>query len=251
MPAAGQARAWQLVVPLRRPSTVRRPASAGRRRPLQEQAGRRGRDGRRARPGAPGHGDPVRPRPHVRRLPRRVAGREALAAGHDPRLLRPPHRALPQARPRGHIRLSDLRDSDFEELYAAMRLIGRPRTGPPSAMLERLLAVRTDTKQARRPLTPNRIRTVHATVRSALNAAVKRRKIAYHPALFVELERVAKPRALVWTDERIAQWRGTRQRPPPRVGGGPRANRAVPAAGRADPRPPPWGLRPVPGGRRP
>jgi hypothetical protein len=88
----------------------------------------------------------------------------------------------------GHVRLSDLRDTDFEELYGATRLIGRPRTGPPSAMLERLLGVRTDTKQGRRPLTPNRIRTVHTTIRSALNAAVKRQPIAHSPALYVELE---------------------------------------------------------------
>ena len=59
----------------------------------------------------------------------------------------------------GHVRLADLRDIDFEELYAAMRLIGRPGQGKPSPMLARLLAARTDTKQARRPLTPNRIRT--------------------------------------------------------------------------------------------
>jgi len=115
----------------------------------------------------------------------------------------------------GHVRLADLRDTDFEELYAAMRLIGRPGPGKPSAMLTRLLAVRTDTKQARRPLTPNRIRTVHATARSALNAAVKRRKIAHNPVLYVELERVRKPRALVWTDERVVQWRSTGRRPSP------------------------------------
>jgi hypothetical protein len=76
----------------------------------------------------------------------------------------------------GHMRLADLRDTDFEELYAAMRLIGRSGGGKPSPMLARLLEARTDTKQARRPLTPNRILTVHATARSALNAAVKRRK---------------------------------------------------------------------------
>ena len=51
----------------------------------------------------------------------------------------------------GHLRLTDLRDSDFEELYAAMRLIGRPGAGKPTSVLARLMAVRTDTKQARRP----------------------------------------------------------------------------------------------------
>ncbi len=115
----------------------------------------------------------------------------------------------------GHIRLGDLRDTDFVELYAAMRQIGRPHTGKPSPMLARLLAARTDTDQARRPLTANRIRTVNATVRSALNTAVKRRKLAHNPALYVEFERVRKPRALVWTDERVAQWRRTGRRPSP------------------------------------
>jgi integrase len=115
----------------------------------------------------------------------------------------------------GHLRLADLRDTDIEELYAAMRLIGRPGQGKPTPMLTRLLAVRTETQQARRPLTPNRIRTVHATLRSALNAAVRRRKIAHNPVLYVELERVRKPRALVWTDERVTQWRRTGRRPSP------------------------------------
>jgi hypothetical protein len=32
----------------------------------------------------------------------------------------------------GHMRLADLRDTDFEELYAAIRQIGRPQTGKPS-----------------------------------------------------------------------------------------------------------------------
>ena len=82
-------------------------------------------------------------------------------------------------------------------------------------MLRRLLEARTDTKQARRPLTPNGVRSIHATARSALNAAVKRRKIAHNPALYVELERSRKPRALVWTDERVAQWQRTGKRPSP------------------------------------
>ncbi len=114
----------------------------------------------------------------------------------------------------GHVRLADLRDTDFEELYAAMRQIGR-QTGKPSPMLARLLRARTNTEQARRPLTPNRVRSVHATVRSALNAAVKRPKIAHNPALYVELERVHTPRALVWTDERVTEWRRTGRRPSP------------------------------------
>ena len=142
-----------------------------------------------------------------------MAGKLALKA--STRVSYEHHIALYLKAGLGHLRLADLRDTDFEELYDAMRQIGRIGQGKPSPMLSRLLAARTDTKQARRPLTPNRVRTVHATVRSALNAAVKRRKIAHNPARHVELERVRAPRALVWTDERVAHWRRTGQRPSP------------------------------------
>ena len=130
----------------------------------------------------------------------------------------------------GHLPLAGLRDTDFEELYAAMRLIGGSNQGKPSPMLARLLAVCTDTRPVA-PLIPNRIRTVHATVRSALNAAVKRRKIAHNPVLYVELERVRKPRALVWTDERVTQWRRTGSRPSPGDGVDTDPDRRLPRRG--------------------
>jgi len=114
----------------------------------------------------------------------------------------------------GHVELAALRDHDFEELYGAMRLVGRlPEGQRPSPMLRRLLAARTDTPQAKRPLTPARIRRVHSTVMSALNSAVRRRKLAYNPAKYVELESGRAPRALVWTEERLIQWRSTGRRP--------------------------------------
>jgi integrase len=116
----------------------------------------------------------------------------------------------------GHVELAALRDQDFEELYGAMRLIGRlPEGQRPSPMLRRLLDARTATPQARRPLSPARIRRVHSTSMSALNSAVRRRKLAHNPAQHVELESGRAPRALVWTDERVAQWRQTGRRPSP------------------------------------
>jgi integrase len=115
----------------------------------------------------------------------------------------------------GPIRLSDLRDTDFEELYAAIRQIGRPQTGKPSPMLLRLLEARTETKQARRPVTPNSVHSIHATAMTALNSAVKRHKLARNPAQYVELERTHKRRALIWTEERVALWRRTGKRPSP------------------------------------
>ena len=116
----------------------------------------------------------------------------------------------------GHVELAALRDQDFEDLYAAMRMIGRlPAAQRPSPLLRRLLDERTDTPQARRPLSPARIRRVHSTVMSALNSAVRRRKLAHNPAQYVELESGRAPRALVWTDERVWLWRRTGRRPSP------------------------------------
>jgi len=75
----------------------------------------------------------------------------------------------------GHVRMPDLRDHHFEVLYAAMRRIGRMGEGErPSLMLSRLLSARSDKPAAQRPLSPARMRRVHATVMSALNAAVKK-----------------------------------------------------------------------------
>src|SRR4051795_9887478 len=82
-------------------------------------------------------------------------------------------------------------------------------------MLRRLLDARTDTPQARRPLSPARIRRVHSTVMSALNSAVRRRRIAHNPAQYVELESGRAPRALVWTEQRASLWRRTGRRPSP------------------------------------
>jgi integrase len=117
----------------------------------------------------------------------------------------------------GHIRLVDLRDDHISELYVAMRKIGREpdshaRLDP---QFRRLLEARTDTRQSRRPLSDARIRRVHATLMSALNAAVKRKRMGANPAFFVELPSGKSPKALVWTAERVEQWRRTGKRPSP------------------------------------
>jgi integrase len=113
----------------------------------------------------------------------------------------------------GHVRLADLRDTDFEELYAAIRQIGRPQTR--QALPHAAAPARGSDKQARRPVTPNSVHSIHATAMTALNTAVKRHKLARNPAQYVELERTPKRRALIWTEERVALWRRTGKRPSP------------------------------------
>ncbi|MDT5026079.1 MAG: hypothetical protein QOE61_2505, partial [Micromonosporaceae bacterium] len=63
---------------------------------------------------------------------------------------------------------------------------------------------------------PATIHRIHATLRKALNDAVrKKRYIESNPALFVELPSAKPPKARVWTDERVARWKETGERPSP------------------------------------
>ena len=112
----------------------------------------------------------------------------------------------------GHLRLTDLRELDIERLYAAMRELGTEPM-PRSAILDRLLAVRSQDTPPQ-PLSPARIRRVHATLMSALGSAVKRKRIALNVAAHVEVPSGRRPRAVVWTDDRVAAWLRTGARPP-------------------------------------
>jgi integrase len=54
---------------------------------------------------------------------------------------------------------------------------------------------------------------VRRTLRAALNAAAGRQLITFNAASFVELESGARPTGLLWTDERVARWRETGEKP--------------------------------------
>jgi integrase len=58
--------------------------------------------------------------------------------------------------------------------------------------------------------TLNRIRT---TLRVALNAAMRRGLVGENAASRAELPRARRPRAVVWTPERVGHWRATGERP--------------------------------------
>jgi integrase len=55
---------------------------------------------------------------------------------------------------------------------------------------------------------------VRATLRSALNAAVREGLIASNPLAQVRLARPVRPHPVIWTDERVAAWRRDGIRPP-------------------------------------
>lgn len=80
----------------------------------------------------------------------------------------------------GRVMLAELRPHHLDAMYAA-------------------LAKGTD----RSPATVHR---VHATLRSALNAALKRRLIPWNPALHVELPSAGRPETSVWTPEQLGHF---------------------------------------------
>jgi integrase len=112
----------------------------------------------------------------------------------------------------GHVRLHDLRDGHIEALYAAMRLLGTEDADPRSdPILARLLEVRKSNQP--RPLSDASIKRMHATLMSALNAAVRRKRLDANPATHVEVPTGRRPKAVVWTEERIARWKATGEKP--------------------------------------
>ncbi|MGH3529522.1 MAG: tyrosine-type recombinase/integrase [Pseudonocardiaceae bacterium] len=64
-----------------------------------------------------------------------------------------------------------------------------------------------------RPTGPATMQRYRATLRAALNAAIRAKKISFNAASYVELPSGKRPKALLWTDERIRRWRDTGQKP--------------------------------------
>ncbi len=64
-----------------------------------------------------------------------------------------------------------------------------------------------------RPIGPATLQRIHATLRAALNAAVRQRRIIDNPALAVEVENAPRPKAVVWTVPRVIDWMASGRRP--------------------------------------
>ncbi|WP_329146934.1 site-specific integrase [Streptomyces niveus] len=67
----------------------------------------------------------------------------------------------------------------------------------------------------RRVTGPSTRQHIKATLRAALNDAIGQQIITFNPAAHVEIDSVRKPKALVWTDERVAKWQQTGEKPSP------------------------------------
>jgi integrase len=124
----------------------------------------------------------------------------------------------------GHVRIVDLRDHHFRDLYAAMRLINRPELAAgPNELLRRLTEARVTVahlpgqRASTRPLSEARIKRLHAVAHSALSDAVPH-TLPVNPAAAVKLggkRGARKVRPLLWTDPRVDRWRETGEIPAP------------------------------------
>jgi len=63
------------------------------------------------------------------------------------------------------------------------------------------------------PVSAATLTRIRATLRAALNAAIRRGLLTENPAAKAELPRARRPRAVVWAPFRVEQWRRTGERP--------------------------------------
>ncbi|AIA05223.1 site-specific integrase [Streptomyces noursei] len=67
----------------------------------------------------------------------------------------------------------------------------------------------------RRVVTPATRQRIRSTLRAALNTAIAQQLITFNPAAHVALEAGKRPKALVWTEERVLHWQRTGEKPSP------------------------------------
>src|SRR5947207_2193066 len=111
----------------------------------------------------------------------------------------------------GEVRLDKLRVGHIAAMFEAIaernEMIETHRASPDEDKRAAVKGMRTIA-----PATMHRIR---ATLRAALNAAIRQRLIDTNPAAHVELPPAKRPKPLVWTDERVKRWQATGQIPSP------------------------------------
>ncbi|PZG24206.1 site-specific integrase, partial [Spongiactinospora gelatinilytica] len=109
----------------------------------------------------------------------------------------------------GHIRLDRLRVSDIAGMFDAIEefndVITHARASGDPAQIAKV--------RYRRPVGASSMHGIRATLRHALNIAIKQdRLLDFNPAAVVELPAVTRPKPAVWTAERVACWRSDHDR---------------------------------------
>ncbi|MEU2264893.1 site-specific integrase [Streptomyces olindensis] len=97
----------------------------------------------------------------------------------------------------------------------------RPGTkgGRPSPAVSERLAVEREKLKAMPPYRkitgPATKQRIRATLRAALNGAIRKQLITFNPAEWVELEPGKRPKAKLWTVQNVAHWERTGEKPSP------------------------------------
>jgi integrase len=127
----------------------------------------------------------------------------------------------------GHVQdmfnaIDDRNDLIRAENEARREQVARCKRGKPGApkASERAQLAAERAKLAemppfRRVTGPATKQAIRRTLRTALNRAIGRQLITFNPASHVELAPAARPKGLLWTDERVARWRETGEKPSP------------------------------------
>ncbi|MEU5898936.1 tyrosine-type recombinase/integrase [Streptomyces venezuelae] len=135
----------------------------------------------------------------------------------------------------GHHRLDRLRVSHLSDMFTAIadanaeileqnaqrraavdELATVPWKGPDNRARRKAMKAAIEAMPPFRRVTGPATRLhIKATLRAALNDAIGQQILIFNPAAHVELDPVRKPKALVWTDERVARWRRTGEKPSP------------------------------------
>ena len=109
----------------------------------------------------------------------------------------------------GSVRLDKLRVEHVSDMFDQIAEANTEITAARASNdYERRQAVRYQ-----RPVGAASMHRIRATLRKALNDAVRQELITFNPATWVELPPEHRPPPLVWTEERISRWKATGQVP--------------------------------------
>jgi integrase len=154
--------------------------------------------------------------------PSRTAAEKALAALLDPTLVRGEaglrtsewlKRWLEQSQER--LRPTTLRGYRKHVEQYLVPLLGHwlLRELTPGQVERAFATIVREHEASGRPLTGATVHRIRATLRSALNSAVRAGLIKSNPASGIALPRAVAPRAVVWTGRRVAEWHHGEPRP--------------------------------------
>ncbi|AGP56797.1 tyrosine-type recombinase/integrase [Streptomyces rapamycinicus] len=109
---------------------------------------------------------------------------------------------------------AEIVDANMERRAALDALKAIPWKGAENRGRRKFLKAAIDEMEPFRRITgPATQKHIRDTLRAALNTAIARGAITFNPASYVELTAAKRPKAMVWTDERVETWLRTGERP--------------------------------------